>query len=454
MRLRISQDDATADSLRGYATINGVIQFDQSVQFQKSVTFRAMEDVVTPKFKELIAKGNILQNRMLSQTWLFSCKPAYVTTTGVISGYPALQSYPLSAASLLGGIPEGVIPKQFRSYASEDERYITYLSEYSSERDISIAKAWSNISRNEMQILASLGELPETLSWIKSIFTRAIKVFKGLKNLKSAVGLADELLKAGKARKAKKVMQRVGDKISTSLSKAGTLTTPVDLWLEYRYAIRPLVFEMVSAIKALKTSIAKGTRFTSRGFHEKQTYEVTNYPVTGGGWVDLNRRIALTRRSNYRAGVLSNIEDDINDIMAIWGFDQPLQSIYELIPFSFIVDWFFNIGTIIGAWSPKASLSVLSSWIMEQHYIKTVMTCDQFTPCTLIPSSNHWDYVAVNTDNYYEWGTTIKRRIPTPDRPILPSFNLRLDMAKIADLAAIGYSLFLGSSGAKAAKHS
>lgn len=453
MRLRISQDEATADSLRGYATINGVIQFDTPVTYQKSVTYRAMEDVVTPKHKEIIAAGNILNNRMLSQTYLYACKPAYVTTTGKISGYDALQSYPIGLAGVVFELPEEVIPKQFRIFTNEEERYNVFLSEYSSERDIAIAKAWSNISRNEMQILASLGELPETLSWIKSIFTRLIKVIRGLRNLKSMISLADDLRKAGKARKADKILQRVSDKIDKSSSKVGTLATPVDLWLEYRYAIRPLVFEMISALKALKTVIKKGTRFTSRGFHEEQRYEVTNY-LASNGWVEFNRRVAITRRSNYRAGVLANIDEDINDILAIWGFDQPLQSIYELIPFSFIVDWFFNVGTIIGAWSPKASLSVLSSWIVEQHYLKTVITLDQFTPLPLIPDTNYWNYVAVNTDNYYEWGTTIKRRIPTPDRPILPSFNLRLDMAKIADLAAIGYSLFMGTSGAKAAKRS
>lgn len=443
MRLRISDDRSTEGSLRGYAVINGVTQFDGPVAFRASRIWRAMEDVETLKYKERSGKGEIINNPMCSQTLICACNPAYVTTTGLIQGMPATQVYPVLVDKATLGLETDALQQEvtFLDRTAFEE----FLEEWDDERDIAIAKAWANVSKSEIQLLASLGEMPETLSWIKSIFTRAIKLIKGIKTLNSKLVLASILYENGKVKASKKVLSTLGSK------KKDVLPAVMDPWLEYRYAIRPLVFEMKSALEALKASINKGTRFTSRGFYENKTISNTyDYTDVFGSWVRAHRRLSLTHTRNYRAGVLAKIDSDINALLAIWGLDQPLQSVYELIPFSFIVDWFFNVGTIIGAWAPKASLQVLSSWIVEAHLLQRDVVITAVDPLMLEPVV--WQTASIEGGNNYSWGTTIKRRLPSPDRPILPSFNLRLDMAKIADLASIGYALFLGSPSLKLAK--
>lgn len=432
MRLRVSEDVSTAGKpLRGYATIRGVIQFDNQVPWTETERFRAMEDVVTPKYKESICNGAILNNRMLSQTYFASCSPAYVATTGVISGYPAVQKYPFTdGGSLISNIAD-VSRVRFDAWTSE-ERYSVFLGEYSSERALAVAKAFANVSKAEIQALASLGELPETLKWIGSIYTRAISLIKALKakKLASVIGV---LSVKGVAKKKSKV----------SSKDPQALPIVMNTWLEWRYALRPLIFEMQQAVKALQAQIARGTRFTSRGFNDEYITTTTNSEFNSG-WVKFNRQLTISRRSDYRAGVLSEIESDINSIMAIWGLDQPLETVYELTPFSFILDWFFNVGTIIAAWSPQSSLKTLTSWIVEQHLITWTLRLNNFLPVDS-PGVDWRTAVDENLGSEYKWGTTIKRRLPLPDRPIMPIFDLKLDMAKIADLAAIGYALLKGA---------
>lgn len=449
MRLRIGDDRTTdGDPFRGYAKINGVIQFDHSVPYIASKIWRAMQDVETPRFKEKICQGQILNNRMLSQTYLEASRPAYLKTTGVISGYPAIQEYPvLLSPALLTDLSAG--PElRFDAYAEEDRYNDVYLNQYASERSIAIAKAWSNVSKAEIQALASLGELPETVEWLKSIYTRAARVIKAVK-ARNVSRIVESLTVPSKPKKVKK--KKLPKKALPSDKELKALPLIGNTWLEYRYALRPLIFEMQQAIAALQATIAKGTRFTSRGFHEKQDSTITTKRLNTG-WVDLDRQLTITRSSNYRAGVLTMIEDDINSIMAIWGLDQLPETVYELTPFSFILDWFFNVGSIIGAWSPKASLTTLTSWIVEQHLISMRLRFGSVLPVDS-PGVDWRTAEISNADEYYyRWDTTIKRRLTLPDRPILPTFNLRLDLAKVADLAAIGYALIKGSPNLKVAK--
>lgn len=447
MRLRINDDSTTNGQARTYSEINRVVQMNVPYTYPVSQKFMAMQDVVTPDWKERVGKGEILNNRMISQTLVYSSVPVYLKTTGTYnSSMPALMESTLQGTSARGSL---TLPEQFKKFTGFTDEYLfsEYLDEFNDERDIAIAKAFANVSKSEFQMLASLGEMPETLKWIKSIFERAIKLIKGIKTFnlklirqaytKEGLGSRGTLEKLTKALKP-------GDKSSV-------LKHVADPWLEYRYAIRPLIYEMKSAVEALKAVIRKGTRFTARGFNDDRTVTITSDRYSYAGWIRFEtRRLSRTHARNYRAGVLSSIDDDIDSIMAIWGFDQPFQSAWELVPFSFIIDWFFNVGTIIGAWSPKASLTALSSWVTEQHLFEEEIRL--WNPVSITSLPLYWNKIEYNTDNYYRWATTIKRRLPSPDVPILPSFNLRLDTAKIADLAAIGYGLLLGSPSVTVAK--
>jgi hypothetical protein len=128
----------------------------------------------------------------------------------------------------------------------------------------------------------------------------------------------------------------------------------------------------------------------------------------------------------------------------VWGVDQPLESIYELIPFSFILDWFFNFGNWIAMWTGNAGISPLASWIMESHErIETILTFDW----NVIPD----DGSIVSSLTVSEPGECLcsvkyQRRIPSPYRPLFPPFNVRLDGAKILDLVTIGKKLLFDGS--------
>lgn len=379
----------------------------RSVDYIATQQYIAMLDIVTPNWRARIAKGEIISNPMASRAFSSSVSPSVMISNGFVKTNPK---------NTWTRRHSGVIPPAFNAVVLDWIAFDAELEKYKDYRDVALSKAWANVDISEIQALASLGELPETLSWMTSLLKRAISLIR-LFNQKKL------LLAAGKMVASKKSM----------------LDSMSDLWLEYRYAIRPLVFDMHSAVMAWNAVVEKSNRFTARGFDEiplttsASTYQYT-LPVYGKPIVS---RVSTTS-ANFRAGVLFVIDGNINEFRSIWGFDQPIETVWELIPFSFIVDWFFNVGHVISSWTYNPGLKPLTSWCTET--ISTSIT-DNWT----IPQYVDKQYTVVNEDFYPGCTKTTllsKRRIIAPSRALLPKFNLKLNTAKLIDLATIGRSLF------------
>lgn len=219
-----------------------------------------------------------------------------------------------------------------------------------------------------------------------------------------------------------------------------------DAWLEFRYAFRPLVFEMKACIAAMQKIIKTGTRQTARGKEVNlvDVSNVINHTLVGYGAVEeTTMRQVVKATYSCRAGILFEIEDDLNTLMAIWGVDQPLESVYELVPFSFIADWFFSIGDTISAWSVNSSLKPLSTWStfsMTHHEIRETLSFNMV-------GRNGYTFKVTNvTPGKTELKYQRRWRTPNAERFLLPRWDLKLDLAKIIDLGTIGRSLLSGKS--------
>jgi hypothetical protein len=383
--------------------------------FNASQSYKDMQDTVIPNFHERMNNGEIFINPMKRQDVFYRNQLAEFFREAQIKEHPTFDFWQTGTVN----------PMQYRAdenVAKDMDSYIwpELFTPYESSRDQAISAAWANVDESEIQGLASLGEMPETLRWIASLFQRALhlaRLFKG------------KMVKAALRRKLR------------NTTKADVADAISDIWLEFRYAFRPLVFEMSQALTALEAALTRGSRRTARGFKEKRdswsnVVEVDN-PLNDIGYT-------ATRKTDVhytaRAGVLYDISSDIADLNSIWGIDQPLESIYELTPWSFVLDWFFNVGDIISSWNVGAGLSTLGSWVTES-IIKTE---------TVKITGLHWrsediwtrfNTITETTPGVYNMRGYYQQRVPNPSRSLLPRFNLNLDLSKIIDLAALGRSV-------------
>lgn len=377
--------------------------------YEPLIRSKYMRDVVTPNWKSLRAKGVIVNNPMLlydhteTTTLSHTHRDGYHNVNNHIEAYWKFKPYSSVA---------------FRPLMDEKAVH-SFLASLSDERNLAVTQSWADVDVSEIQALASLGEMPETVRWIASLLKRALDIIRAIKG--------------------KSLKRAVARQFSSGKRSIDTVS---DFWLELRYAMRPLVFEMQQAVTALKTTVKRAMRQTARGY--KRVQEVaTSYDTNYEGGCDVRTRTTVVRRSNYRAGVLYAIDSDINGILALWGFDQPLETIWELTPFSFIADWFFNVGDIISSWSLNAGLHPLTSFVTDHHelIVEVAHTGTFWRPAT---TYYDWDVEETITYGRSSQVISIKNRYPNPSRSYLPTCNIKLDVAKITDLAFIGRTLLQG----------
>lgn len=393
-----------------------------------------MCDVVTPKFFELRNQGVIINNPLWHEDIHYLYGPTSVRVNWVKDGYVTgymLWPYfsyleiPLASPTLPNTVAFEQLFKQFEHLG-----------------DLAANRAWANVELSEAMLLASLGELPETLSWLRSLLTRGVNLTKLLRSKSKLLTTLPDLAKVVMSKDPRTLKKLARGSRS---SKTDLVASFANAWLEYRYAIRPLIFEMKSCLEALKKIITKGTRETARGKEvvlENNTSIVThtNSDIRTTTVTATYRRVVRTTIS-CRAGVLFQIEDDLDTLLAIWGIDQPLESAWELVPFSFIIDWFFSVGDTISAWSVNPSLKPLSSWMTFRH------TTDESRTSLSFAMANKGGYVWSTPEvTHGKSGLVCSRtwRKPVAVRSALPRFDLKLDLAKIIDLGTIGRSLLSG----------
>jgi hypothetical protein len=385
------------------------------VEGVSGIQHSSMYDLETPNFKARSKAGEVILSPMFKSDFNSTMAPAlvdYVLHHSAESGSNRYNTdFPIFPSTANSSLPANHV------------NFGDIFDSNWDDRNEAITQAWANVDESEIQLLASVGELPETIRWIAAIFRRSISVIR-LFNRKISVFQA--LYRA-----AKKTSKReYADGISA-------------LWLEYRYAFRPLVFEMKQAVDAAHKTIKKNSRATGRGFKFVNDVSSSSYETSD----QYGRSKALWNRTsrtgtNYRAGVLYRIEDDLRSILASWGIDQPLETAWELMPFSFIIDWFFNIGDLIAMWTDNTGLLPLGSWVTE---IRTLSYSDIAVTASRgsVPSQYTWVTSPSLAANGSQTSVGIyKRRIINPPQSYVPSVRLNLDLAKIFDLATIARTLF------------
>lgn len=411
MRTRVFRDSLTQQAVPctyiepGYVT--------NTTADVRNQDYEIMFDVVTLEFEKLKAQGNLIFNPMMRyrKTYTMTEIP-FVSVGGTKSG-----------VTLQGGYAHNNRIPLTLNYPVTGAEISAAFSGWTSKSDAAIAEAFANIDQSELLLGASLGELPESVKWLTSLLRRFIRLLKAFLKKKALITLAKTIgnLSPGKASK----------EIS-------------DLWLEFRYAVRPLIFEAESALNAFKKHIALGKRFTARGFSQdsSESTSTESYNVGWNGWATLTWSKTHTESYEARAGCLYIIHlTDERDWGVILGLDRPISTVWELTPFSFVIDWFLSIGNVLAMWEQNPSLVVEGAWCTQSWKIED--TCS----LTSAVKDSSWvspyaDITMTTTPGTAKQVEYLHYRNVDINKPVFPSVDVNLDLAKLLDLAALARTLW------------
>lgn len=203
--------------------------------------------------------------------------------------------------------------------------------------------------------------------------------------------------------------------------QAGNLDL-ANAWLEYRYGWRTLAYDILELNQVLSDDW-KRKRFTERAGTRSTTTSVTTYDVNPGAAI-----ATMQRTENVSVGLRASVTADYSPDK--FSFN-PLVTGWEIIPYSFVIDWLVNIGRALSVASFVSTVEAYTAstgYIIENH-IEWEIVSYEFDPQHAVHTSGTLSYRA-------DYDVTLKVRSPA-QIPISPYFRLNLDISKIADILAL-----------------
>lgn len=217
-------------------------------------------------------------------------------------------------------------------------------------------QAWSALRQFQGGVF--LGELRETLNMIRNpakSFRRLIDVYS-----------TDVRRRVNRIRRGRPRTSPV------YISDANKVVS--DTWLEYSFGMKPLMSDVKSGAEALARLALEPHEYKKVRVETDETYSVLpSTPFYIRNIADLTQyRFSRRRTSGYSCWITGEVQCEVTSpyLMKeqVLGFSPGdfAPTIYELIPYSFLVDYFSNIGDVIAAWSfPKGSLAWINRSVLE-----------------------------------------------------------------------------------------
>lgn len=249
------------------------------------------------------------------------------------------------------------------------------------------------------QLGAAVAEAGEAFSMIASRAGQLFRAARALKRLRFKE-FADELLLVNESSsKIRRKVQRAGHDLSS-------------VWLEYSYGWKPLLHDIYDAVKVLESPY-KDCKVRGRGKDTQTASLNTTY-----GRETIIGQVA----SKYRLEIGATVKVSNPNLAAASqaGLINPLVPLWEILPFSFVVDWFTPVGNFLENFSFGMGLSFTKQWTAEHLDVWPIgvqlaaMPWEWYTfgPPQEDPSLFHI------SKRYDRWVTNI----PTLPKPRLPKF--------------------------------
>lgn len=298
--------------------------------------YRSMYDTVTPGFHAKSKQGLVFMNPMSSIVRTIEAgtgqTPSFqgVSLTGRDPNkyYPQYR-YPLEGASV-GRTTSGF------TFPLVDNELIPPISLFGSdERSGLIAEASTGAlngrGRADANLYESLAELDSAFGTVPGIAKNALAVIA----------------------QKRRLLERARD-----LGSA---------YLAYRYGLKPIMSDIEAVTKGIQKAVGR-VRQTARSTVASQRVHTATGTSSYGGACTYQKRWVTTEDLRVTAGSLDEFEASVAyNLGFTWKGLATLP--WELLPYSFVLDWFANVGDLIGSCVPLVGFNQLGAWITTERTV-------------------------------------------------------------------------------------
>lgn len=136
-------------------------------------------------------------------------------------------------------------------------------------------------------------------------------------------------------------------------------------FLEYHFGWSPLLGDIHDAVKVLNNPVATFNLARGRGANYRQVVEKDESPsssVWSYRWYDTY--YYTQQGARVRAITNRNLHS-----LDQFGLLNPAVIAWELVPFSFVVDWFANVGNVLASFSDFAGMTLESTYTSRKYFV-------------------------------------------------------------------------------------
>lgn len=248
------------------------------------------------------------------------------------------------------------------------------ITQRNEAKAIAQAKLLSSLSdaRTQWNLAVTLGEARETAAMIAHTASRVGKAFLSFK--KGRITDSWRQLR-GKTRVPVHHQENFRE-----LKRRANRDTWVDevasAWMEYSYGWRPLLGDIDSAAKYLAEKHVRGY-FPVQEVSRAHRVRTTSLAVEGGGGSPaFNVRSWPSCHSRYTYELYPQWARQPSTLDEL-GFTDPYTLAWELLPLSFVTDWFVNVGQVLQSlhefrqWGVKRGIISHRSTLLRERELKT-----------------------------------------------------------------------------------
>lgn len=220
------------------------------------------------------------------------------------------------------------------------------LNSYSTSYYKAISNAYSNLKGASLDSAVFTLEMGKSIEMIAS---RASSMFLFLKNLKR-----------GNVRRAVEALGMTTNIRNSARDLSGS-------YLEFVFGWAPLMQDIVSAVEVLREPelrlpVVQTVGFSSDTFSDSDSITVRNtYPFYSGSGHHVNR--AVTDEIFHRCKLIYTVGDPDAIRLTKLGLNNPLSVAWELMPYSFLIDYFFNLGDMLDQFTAQAGYNFVTGSI-------------------------------------------------------------------------------------------
>jgi hypothetical protein len=378
-----------------------------------------MSDIVTPKFQSIKSEGGIVNSPMKKTFYSYSW-PSLVIYDTLYLPVNQVGIYSTYSGSLFSiwDDPTGV-----RKYTDGSYFYLKGFRRVTNNDSVvkirAAVDARNKINPVLVQSIVSLAELRKTVRLVTNLARTLVKLGTAIRSSGTNEQIYDLIngVKKGNLGHAKRALLGGSSR-----------------YLEYRYGIRILILEIQGVLKALHNVRQVKPRYTARStkniYSEYVGSKTYQYSLSGTDVHGIRSSEDVTARAfvMYEADLKHQHARD-------WGYYELPLAAWELIPYSFVIDWIIPIGAWLEAITPKAGVKILA----EGLTIKTIRSVEREVLSHADPISGSTRYSLsghVGSIDYYQEET--KERIVGLSQQLnRPYVDVKLNVARALDAIAL-----------------